>query len=522
MLKTCVTSTGKFKVGLHRPSYRVRNLRDQDFFLRLGSLPNEAAVVNQANFPPGDVEEQAGRWIYEIPNAFPFLGATYIDSGWAAARAADPGMIRIAPPPDCSFSQAFAGIAEPETMLRRLPLPLKYALAANSTDPAELVLLAKDCCRMEFDADGEPIGLRYLRPGKADIDDFELFETIANNPHLPSRWKEVMVLRPGVQGGSEIVGRFAQEETHVFEYLRRNSYIPWGHYAANMAHDAVRYCTADLSLTDMRGLRHLYYQRMIVVLAEQFGLRPELPQRSLTEDELESLRKQVLAAAQSGPHPATLWGWNFGYDFSGSGCRLHASHQMIHQQYALTPEMVETTDGKTMPAYSCGDQVAAVIAQYRQDCGGDFFRDYLCCIRENERPDRDSDKECSLIVHEDANVLLFVPKAQVSQWELQLMVIADADSQPVGNVLEADAAVRRSIDQGILLAQHVFAKLGARMVTSVEYSKRIGIRNGQRLLYAFMPKLPWSMGAFSEAQHRYISSHFPEDFAAACRNRIKS
>ena len=523
MLKTCVTSTGKFKVGLHRPNYKVRNLRDQNFLLRLGSLPDGSPIDNQTNFPHSDVEEQAGRWIYEIPNAFPFHGATYIDSGWAAARAADPSMIKVAPPPDCSLSQAFKGIDEPKAMIRRLPLPLKYALAANSTDPAELMLLAKDCCRMEFDQDGEPSGLKYLRPGKADIDDFELFETIANNPHLPDRWKEVMVLRPGVQGGSEIVGRFTADKTHVFEYLRRNSYIPWGHYATNMAHNAVRYRTSDLSLTDMRGLRHLYYQRIIAVLAEQFSLRPELPQRSLTEEELENLRKQVLAAAeQSGQHPATLWGWNFGYDFSGSGCRLHASHQMIHQQYALTPEEVETTDGGVMPSYSCGDQVAAAVEQYRQDCGNDFFRDYLRCIRENERPDRDPDKERSLIVHEDANVLLFAPKAQTSQWELQLMVIADTDGQPVGNVLEADAAVRQSIDQGILLAQHIFAKLGARMVTSVEYSKRVGIRNGQRLLYAFLPKLPWSMGAFSETQHRYISSHFPEDFAAACRNCIES
>ena len=524
MLRTCVSPTGKFRVGLHRPSYSVRNLRDQDFLLRLGALPDGSPLANQANFPPGDVQELEGRWIYEIPNAFPCHGATYIDSVWAAARAENLSLIKIEPPPECSLAQSLGlSRAERQTMISRLPLPLKYALAANSTDPEELMLLAQTCCRMEFDQNGQPSGLRYLRPGKADIDDFELFETIANNPHLPDRWKEVMVLRPGVQGGSEIVGRFAENGSHIFEYLRRNSYIPWGHYAANMAHDAVRYRTSDLSLTDMRGLRHLYYQRMVVTLAEQFGLHLDLPQHSLTEDELESLRKKVLIAAkQNDQHPATLWGWNFGYDFSGSGYRLHASHQMIHQQYTTTQEEVELTDGGVMPSYSCGDQVAEVITQYKQDGGGDFFRDYLRCIRENKRTDGDQQKERSLIVHEDENVLLFVPKAQTSQWELQLMVIADANGQPVGNVLEADAAVRRSIDQGILLAQHIFAKLGARMVTSLEYSKRIGICNGQRLLYAFLPKLPWSMGAFSEAQHRYISSHFPEDFAAACRRQMQA
>lgn len=521
-MRTCVSPTGKFRVGLHRPAYCVRNLRDDNFLLHLGCLPDGTPVDNRANFPPGDVEERAGRWIYEIPNAFPYHGATYIDSAWAAARAANPGMITIAPSPDCSLAQSL-GLNETErqTLISRLPLPLKYALAASSTDPAELMLLAKDCCRMEFDQNGQPVGLCYLHPGKADIEDFELFETIANNPHLPDRWKEIMVLRPGVQGSSEIVGRFAQGETHVFEYLRRNSYIPWGHYAANMAHDAVRYRTSDLTSTDIRGLRHLYYQRMVVVLAERFGINFDLPKRSLTEDELESLRQKTLAAAkQSDQHPATLWGWNFGYDFSSSGYRLHASHQMIHQQYALTPEAVATTDGGALPSYSCGDQVAEAIAQYRQDYGGDFFQDYLRCIRENERPDRDPAKERSLIVHEDANVLLFAPKAQTSQWELQLMVIADANGQPIGNVLEADTAVRGSIDHGILLAQHIFAKLGARMVTSVEYSKRIGLHNGQRLLYAFLPKLPWSMGAFSEAQNRFISSHFSEDFAVRCRQMM--
>ncbi|MCI5147473.1 MAG: hypothetical protein D3923_18560, partial [Candidatus Electrothrix sp. AR3] len=252
----------------------------------------------------------------------------------------------------------------------------------------------------------------------------------------------------------------------------------------------------------------------------QLGVAMDLPQRSLREDELESLRHQVLAAAaQSQSHPATLWGWNFGYDFSGSGYRLHASHQMIHQQYATVLEEVETLDKGKMPSYSCGDQIAEVIEQYQQEEGSNFFNDYLRCIRGNERPDGDQEKANSLIVHEDEHILLFVPKAQTSQWELQLLVLADQAGEPVGNVLEANPAVRASIDQGILLAQHIYAGLGAKLVTSIEYSKRLGISNGQRLLYAFLPKLPWSMGAFSEAQHRFICSHFPEDFAVACRNQ---
>ncbi|MDX9835601.1 MAG: hypothetical protein RBT36_10395, partial [Desulfobulbus sp.] len=150
----------------------------------------------------------------------------------------------------------------------------------------------------------------------------------------------------------------------------------------------------------------------------------------------------------------------------------------------------------------------------------DFFTDYLRAIAANTRTDGGAGQR-SLVVWQDDHVLLFVPKAQVSQWELQLMVIADTAAGPVGNVVEADAAVRLSIDLGILKAQQVLAGLGAALVTSIEYPKRFGRTNGQRLLYAFLPKLPWSMGAFSEAQGRYILGHYPEDFALACRRQLR-
>ncbi len=523
MLRTCVTSDGIFQVGVHRPHYRVRNLREHDFFMDLGVAPGGDRVENRVNFPAADVEEQQARWIYEIANAFAFQGTTYIDSGWAAARAEDPDMIRIAPPPDCSLAASLADFVSPEqmeTVYQRLPKPLLYDLAANSTDADELCLLARQCCRMLFADSGEPTGLHYRQTGggmRAEIEDFELFETIANNPHLPDAYKEIMVLRPGVQGNSEVVGEFSRGRSHVFEYLRRNSYIPWGHFAANMAHDAIRYQTSELNLEDMHGLRSLYYQRMVVTLADRLGLPVTCSRQSLSEIELENLRLQVLdKVEQEEIHPATLWGWNFGYDFSGSGYRLHASHQMIHQQFAMVPETVETLDGGSMDSYSCGDLVGETVERYRREQGRDFFADYLRCIRSNSRIDEKAGPS-SLVVHEDSRVLLFVPKAQVSQWELQLMVTADHDRGPVGNVLEADTTVRQSIDRAILTAQQVYARLGAKMVTSLEYSRRLGHHNGQRLLYAFLPKLPWSMGAFSEAQQRYICGHYPEDFAEACR-----
>ena len=529
MLHTSVTPEGRFRVGKHAPSYQVTNLRAQDHRCTLGFLPNDAAVDNQTNFPDHDITVAQARPIYEIRNPLPFRGCTYIDSGWASARAADPGLIAM-PAPEAVSLRSLLGAqgqgACAQTIITQLPMPLRYALAATSTDPEELVWLAQSCCSMLYDDLGTPAGLRYREHNgrrQAMIDDFELFETIANNPHLPDPYKIVMVLRPGVQGDSEIVGDYRQDGAEIFEYLRGNSYIPWGHFAANFAHTCIRYRIADLTPADMTGLRHLYYQRMYCTVAAKLGIAPDIRRRQLTPEELEGLRLRIHAALTRQDTPlealATLWGWNFGYDFSGSGYRLHASHQMIHQQYAMAPQWVDDTNGGKTPAYCCGDLAADVTERYRQDYHSDFFDDYLRAIVSNTRTDGEPGEQ-SLIVWQDANALLFVPKAQTSQWELQLMATANCGDAPVGNVFEADAAVRRSLDAGILKAQQVLAGLGAAMVTSIEYSKRIGMNNGQRLLYAFLPKLPWSMGGFSEAQGRSILGHYPEDFAVACRRQL--
>jgi hypothetical protein len=274
----------------------------------------------------------------------------------------------------------------------------------------------------------------------------------------------------------------------------------------------------------MEGMRHLYYQRIYTVVAEHLGIGQPIRGRQLTAGELEDLRRAIVAAlggkAEVLDGLATLWGWNFGYDYSGSGYRLHASHQMIHQQYALVPQEVASLHGEPIPAFACGDLVADVVERYRQLHQSDFFTDYLRALANNTRTDGGKG-ERSLVVWQDAHVVLFVPKAQVSQWELQLMVTADSPEGPIGNVIEASTVVRQSVDAGILKAQQVLARLGATMVTSIEYSKRIGLANGQRLLYAFLPKLPWSMGAFSEAQGRFILGHYPEDFAVACRRQLE-
>jgi len=529
MHRTSVTPERKFLVGLHRPTYTVVNLRENDRKSVLGHTEDGAVLDNRTNFPPGDVRVPAGKRIYEIPNAFPFRGTTFIDSERADRMAADPAAIGLPPAQDCSVRKILLRHVDrdlQQAVLRELPSQVLYGLAATSTDPEELVQLANNCCRIEHDDRGKPLGLRYLKGDngkpRQDIDDFELFETIANNPYLPDPYKEVMVLRPGIQGDSEIVGEWKSGNSHVFEYLRSNSYIPGGHFAPNMADNAIRYRTTDLSPEDMQGLRHLYYQRIYCTVAEKTDVPVKIRRRKLSVEELEELRRKVLDSVnEQTERLASLWGWNFGYDFSSSGYRLHASHQMIHQQCAVVPEWVATTDGTgNISSYSCGDLVADVIEWYHRSTGSDFFTDYLAALEGNERTDRKTGEQ-SLVVWEDENVVLFVPKAQISQWELQLMTKACSSQGPVGNVLEADTCTRQSLDRGILLAQHIFSGLQARMVTSIEYSKRVGLHNGQRLMYSFLPKLPWAMGAFSEAQLRFICGHYPEDFAACCRLRKK-
>lgn len=527
-LRTCVMPDGTFRYGIHKPAYTVKNLRTADCIEQLGTFAAGQFHDNRANFPAGDVEVAQADWVYEIPNALPFRGTTYIGKAWADRSAKDPGAIYLEPPAEISLTGVLRDVLDDGQAVRelfpKLPRPVLLSLAVTSTDPEDLVLLAELSCEFRYGRDDEPAGLAYVRDEsgrpRPQIVDEELFEAVANNRCLPAPYREIMVLRPGAQGGSEIVGEFVSESSssHVFEYLRRNSYIPWGHFAANMANDAVRYSLSSLTEADMIGLRHLYYQRTYVRLAAELGITVDESRQSLSEDDLEALRQAIVARLADGANlrfDATLWGWNYGFDFAPSGYRLHASHQQIHQQFALVPAGVEAGPEK-MDSFACGDMVAEFIDVYRRQNGCDFFQSYLRALRSNRRIDNDEAAACSLIVHEDRNVVLFVPKAQTSQWELQLMAV-----RPVGNILEADGPMRTSLDGSMLKAMRILQGLGARMVTTIEYSKRFTAGdNGQHLLYSFLPKLPQSPGAFSEAQLRFINGHYPEDFAAACRAKL--
>lgn len=537
-MRTCISPEKHFRYGIHKPAYSVDNLRPEAKIECLGHLQSGVPYTNQTNFPQGSVKVEDADWIFEIPNPLPFKGATFIDKEWADASAIDPQRISLPRKQDLSLSTLLEEEQLPVALLDKLPPPLLLALATTSTDPRDLVRLAELSCHLEIDDTGLPTGLSYDVDNqgrtRARFRDHALFEAVANNPALPDAYKKIMVLRPGAQGGSEIIGEYtAEEKTHVFEYLRRNSYIGGGHYAANMGDDAIRYSIDQLSKRDMEGLRHLYYQRTFVRLAHDLGLEYNEGQQMLSVEELEALRKEIVEKImedRSLEFTATLWGWNFGFDYAPTRYRLHASHQQIHQQYAMLPQEVDTFSGDpqhacgSMPAFGCGDMVAEVIRAYRDETGENFFADYLACIRNNVRMDGRSDLESSLIVWEDEHAMLFVPKAQTSQWELQIIALQNKNGEVVGNILEADTASRESLNYGIYLAQKSLAGLGAAMVTSIEYPKRLGRQGekGQHLLYAFLPRLPESPGAFSEAQLRYINGHYPEDFAAVCRKQLKT
>lgn len=536
-LRSCVTPQKQFLYGIHKPFYTVENLRAKTTVETLGSLDSGTSYSNQANFPTANVHVQEADWIFEIPNPLSFRGTTFIDKEWADNSARNPQRISLPATKELSFSELLREEQIPATLFGKLPVPLLLTLATTSTDPDDLIHLAESCCRIEKDETGSPEGLSYKKDHQGRIrpviSNHALFEAVANNPALPDTYKKVMVLRPGAQGGSEIVGEYEDgERSHIFEYLRRNSYIAGGHYAANMADDAIRYSIDHLSESDMTGLRHLYYQRSFVRLAEQLGLQIASTQSTFSEESLEILRQDILQKLADGAtseFTATLWGWNFGFDYAPTHYRLHASHQQIHQQYALLPQEVQSFSGDpieetgSMNAFGCGDMVAEVMRAYRTEHGSDFFSDYTSCIRNNVRMDGRNDLESSLVLWEDKHVMLFVPKAQTSQWELQLMALENEKGEVIGNVLEADRASRTSLNRGIFLAQKALAALGAKMVTSIEYPKRIG-KSGeprQHLLYSFLPRLPESPGAFSEAQLRYINGHYPEDFAAVSRKQLQ-
>ncbi len=525
-LRTCVHPSGRFIAGIHKPSYKVMNNRLSSASLTLGRTDDGTIVRNDVNFPPGDLSVDSAEWVYEVPNAFPIWGVTYI-LGKIAENNGSNGLDFSFEPRGVTRFEKIPGLDQVD--MENLPRPILLAIAQTCTSPPLLKRLLPLCADFEYHPGTDvPRGIRYLKKGAGShvpaIIDHDLYETLGNNPYLPDDIKRVMLLDPGAQGTSPVVGEYvSKERTHIWEYLRANSYIPWGHFAANMAQDSVRYSVNDLDMEDIRGLRHLYYQRIYCGLAENLGMKIE--KRGLfNPPELDELRTWILERLREKGQSfftSTLWGWNYGYDFSPSGFRLHASHQQIHQQFALIPQEAESVPGmeQGLPffSYAIGDSIASFIARYEAGHSTSFFEAYIKAIRHgNRRLDGRDELPSEIVIAQDENAMLFVPKAQRSQGEIQIMTI-----KPVGNILEADADMRLSLDRMILKAVKVLAHIGARMITCFEISKRFLSGSDQRLMYCFLPKHPRSPGAFSEQQGRWITGHFPEDYAKCCQKALE-
>lgn len=519
-LTTCVSPEGIFQVGLHQPCFSVKTLRNNTDIQVLGAL-NGLPVENHVNFPQADLNFQHTEDVFEVPNPFPFWGATYILKT-PADRTAQSPYFSFAPPSenqneDAEFYTHLKKLIQTEntTYIKSyLPRHVWLNLAQNSRNADILSFIARISCELIFQ-DKRPVGLVFIQDEngrkRPHITDRELFEVVINNPALPNEYKVAMVLMPGIQGANPIVGEYGPiSGTHVWEYLRSNSYIPGGHYASNMAQDSIRYSLNDLTWQDMQGLRYLYYQRIYTQLAHALGIS--------CKSSLEDLRMTVLGRIEQGATPAhtsTIWGWNYGFDYSSSGFRLNASHQQIHHQFALAPASVQTLDGKTIPSYVVGDLVAAFIQEYEKLHAVPFFSAYLKAIHNNKRMDGRTDRPTSLILYEDEHVMVHVPKAQRSQGEVQVM------AKTAGNILELNETARESVNKAIYLVMKAFACMAVQMNTAYEVSKRFDRKNGQLLFYCFLPRYPDSPGAFSERQERWITGHYPEDYAAYLRNLMK-
>lgn len=179
---------------------------------------------------------------------------------------------------------------------------------------------------------------------------------------------------------------------------------------------------------------------------------------------------------------------------------------MIHQQNAMIPAAVSDSQDNPVHCFSAGDMVAEFLRDFRAAYGSDFFNAYLEAIRTNTRTDGRPSGPSSLIVYEDDQVLLFAPKAQVSEWELQIMT-----KMPCPHILAADTAVRSSIDTAMLKAVQALETIGAQMVTAVEFSGRFdGEDLRQHLVYSFIPRLPMRRPHFPRPRCGGSAAVFPK------------
>ena len=115
----------------------------------------------------------------------------------------------------------------------------------------------------------------------------------------------------------------------------------------------------------------------------------------------------------------------------------------------------QTTTAQT---FCCGDLIHDCCTRYADETGQDFFSDYVQCIRKNSRMDG-GDGEDSLILFEDEYCMAFIPKAQTSQWEVQIMTTTRA-----GNILELSTEARHSLDTAFYLIVKALHGIGVKLM----------------------------------------------------------
>ncbi len=177
-VRSCVSEEGKFVFGIHRPCFKVENLREHDYISCLGAASDGTRVNNDINFPDKNIDVKKADIIYEIPNPFPFRGTTYINSAWADKNAAAPEKISLPVRQKVHFTEDLKqwlnkkGLdgKDADDFLEILPQPLLIALADTSTDPEELAALAKISCSFIFNKNNKiPCGLVFKKDERGDL-----------------------------------------------------------------------------------------------------------------------------------------------------------------------------------------------------------------------------------------------------------------------------------------------------------------------------------------------------------------
>ena len=137
-LRTCVAPSGEFIYGIHKPQYTALNLREHDHLVDLGKTVDQKTIGNIDNFPENDVCVKASAWIFEIRNAFPFMGTTFVLKSNAdrSTDGCNPFSNLLIRSRKYSFEPALQAQSR-EVLL---------TLASTSTDPETLAKLAGDSC----------------------------------------------------------------------------------------------------------------------------------------------------------------------------------------------------------------------------------------------------------------------------------------------------------------------------------------------------------------------------------------